>query len=127
MNDSKITIADLKSLVAKFRDDRNWGKHHSSRSLATSIVLEAAELLEHFQWGDWEIGNEKDKHQEVRNELADVIIYCLFLADEMDIDISKSVKEKLNKAGKKYPAQIFKNHALGAEEYLKVKKKHRGQ
>ena len=88
MNDKTATIQKLKDLVEKFRKERNWGKHHSSKNLAVSIAIEAAELLEHFQWDDYKEENEA----ELESELADIVIYCLYFAVSNNIDVSKAVE-----------------------------------
>ena len=93
MNDKTATIQKLKDLVEKFRKERNWGKHHSSKNLAVSIAIEAAELMEHFQWDDYKEENEA----ELESELADIVIYCLYFAVSNKIDITKAVKKKVDK------------------------------
>jgi len=110
--DEKTTIDELKKLVVKFRDARDWKKYHKPKDLAVSISIEAAELLEYFQWkNDEEI--EKmlaEKGEKVREELADIIIYCLNFADVTKTDISKIVKEKIEDNEKKYPPEKIKGN-----------------
>jgi len=123
MNDEKSTIQDLKKLVEKFRTERNWGKHHSPKNLAVSIAIEAAELLEHFQWDDYKKENKND----LESELADIIIYCLFFAVSNDINISKAVKRKIDYISKKYPISVFNNKKDDPKDYWRIKKKYRNK
>ena len=78
--DDETTIQELKDIVAEFRRERGWDKHNTPRNLASSIIVEAAELLEHFQWGEY---SHQDK-QEIADELADVLSYCFSLAHTLD-------------------------------------------
>ena len=110
--DEKTTIEELKKLVAQFRDERDWKKYHKPKDLAASITIEAAELLEKFQWKtDEEIEQIlKEKNAEISKELADVIIYCLNFADTTKIDISEAVKRKIEENKKKYPVEKIKGN-----------------
>jgi len=83
--------------IKNFRDDRDWAQFHSPENLAKSIIIEAAELLENFQWN-----NEYDE-ENIREELADVMNYCLLLADRLDIDIIETMHSKIDKNEAKYP------------------------
>ena len=87
---------EAKKRILKFRDDRDWKQFHSPENLAKSISIEAGELLEHFQW---ESNFDKD---DVISELADVVIYCILLADVLDVDLEQIVLQK-SKRMKKYP------------------------
>ena len=86
-------VAALRQFVA----ERDWQKFHSPENLAKSISIESAELLELFQW------SEPSNLEEVKDELADVLTYCILLADKYDLDIEKIVLEKLEKTKSKYP------------------------
>ena len=93
--------------IRAFRDERDWMQFHDPKSLAVSIAIEAAELLEHFQWKD---KDESERHaaenkQAVAEEIADVAIYLLELADNLSIDLEKAINEKLDKNAKKYPVE----------------------
>ena len=89
--------------IRKFTEDRDWDQFHSPANLAKSIVIEAAELLECFQWSD------KDYDlQHVKEELADVINYCLLMADKLGVDPKQIVLEKMEKTAKKYPVEKAK-------------------
>jgi NTP pyrophosphatase (non-canonical NTP hydrolase) len=114
INDSYTTIDYLKKLVAKFRDDRNWKKYHNPKDLAISISIESNELLELFQWKSLEEIREllknKNYFERIKNELADVIIYCLSFADILGIDVSQAVIEKIKLNEAKYPVEKFKGN-----------------
>ena len=99
MNNKENTLLDksIKDAIIKFRDDRDWRQFHSPENLAKSISIEAAELLENFQWTS-DYSKEK-----VVDELADVIMYCVLLSDVLDVDIDEIVKSKLKKNIEKYP------------------------
>ena len=105
--DGKITVQQLKEQVSRFRDQRDWLKYDTPKNLAISISVEAAELLEHFQWKNDEQVSEalrdEMKLKEITDELADVIIYCLGLSDVLRIDVSEAVERKLSKNTEKYP------------------------
>lgn len=98
------SLEDLTSLVVKFRDDRNWKQFHNAKDLAISISLEASELLENFQWKASEESVRQNLNN-IKDELADIYIYGLLLADELGIDIEKTIKEKIEKNSKKYPVE----------------------
>lgn len=88
--------------LKKFNEERNWGQFHTPENLAKSISIEAGELLECFQWD-----NSYDK-SEVSDELADVINYCVLLADRLDINIEEVVLNKIKKNAEKYPVEKAK-------------------
>lgn len=89
-------------LIKKFRDDRNWRQFHNPKDLAISINLEAAELLEIFQWSadDLECTDKMDK---IKEELADVLSYCVLLADRCGLDLDTILCEKIRRNEEKYP------------------------
>jgi len=92
-------MQDLYDELLKFQSERDWRKFHTPENLAKSISIEAAELLEHFQWGkDYDIG-------EVSEELADVLIYCLYMADALDLNIKEIIFDKMKKNAVKYPVE----------------------
>ncbi|RJQ37614.1 nucleotide pyrophosphohydrolase [Candidatus Parcubacteria bacterium] len=109
MSDQRTRIAELKSLVERFNEARDWKRWHKPKNLALSILIEAAELAEHFQWGNHEDIEKfgRDKWHEIEAELADVLIYCLAFANRANIDVSDAVKKKLNAAARKYPTSLF--------------------
>lgn len=102
-------------MVLKFRDDRNWRQFHNPKDLAISISLEAAELLETFQWSgaDLDCAEKRDK---VREELADVVNYCILMADACGLDLDEIVREKVRRNAEKYPVEkAFGNKAKYTE------------
>lgn len=88
--------------ILKFRDDRDWKKYHSGKDLSISISLEANELLEIFQWSNSDC-NRLEKIEDIKDELADVLIYCAMLADYYNLDMDEIISNKLNKNLLKYP------------------------
>ena len=92
----------LKQAVREFNEERDWDQFHTPENLAKSISIEAGELLECFQWN-----NDFDK-EHLCEELADVISYCVMLADRLDVDIEDIVMDKLEKTKKKYPVDKAK-------------------
>lgn len=106
-NSHSVSLNQLQKKVAKFRDERNWKKHHNPKNLVISILIEAAELAEHFQWESFGEALAHRKNQikkgKIAVELADVIIYCLSLADIMGIDPTTAIIDKLKHNRKKFP------------------------
>ena len=98
------TIRELQKAVTDFRDARDWKQFHTPKDLAISISLEAAELLEVFQWSGTDV-NVENKHAKIEEELADVIMYCLSLADVEDMDVGEIVEKKLRRNNEKYPVE----------------------
>lgn len=93
---------DSMEKINQFRDERNWRQFHNEKDLALSISLEAAELLELFQWKT--SAEAKEKYPiELREELADVLIYSYMLADNLGFEIDEIIAEKLVKNARKYP------------------------
>ena len=88
---------ELMKEIIKFQKERDWEQFHTPENLAKSISIEAAELLEHFQWN-----NEFNK-DEVVDELADVLNYCFLMADALDVDVKEIILNKMEKTAKKYP------------------------
>ena len=86
--------------IRKFTDDRDWDQFHSPANLAKSIVIEAAELLECFQWND-----EEYDIQHVKEELADVLVYCQNLVDKLGLDVDEIVNMKMEQNEAKYPVE----------------------
>lgn len=102
--------------VLKFRDDRNWKQFHNPKDLALSISLEAAELLEVFQWSgsDTVCESKKDK---IKEELADVLVYCIHMADACGLDMDEIIQEKMKKNSEKYPIEKAKDTAKKYNEF----------
>jgi NTP pyrophosphatase (non-canonical NTP hydrolase) len=106
-SDQQTTVGDLRKLVQEFVDERDWQKYHNPKNLALSIAIEAAEIMERFQWRSQEeslaLINEPAECELVQDELADVMIYCLALANKAEMDISSAVKSKLSRNKGRYP------------------------
>ena len=102
--------------ILKFRDDRDWKQFHNPKDLAISISLEAAELLEVFQWSGTDVSNE-GKQEKIKEELADVLNYCVLMADACGLDIDEIVQEKLKVNDEKHPVSKAKGKK---EKYNKL-------
>ena len=103
---------ELFERIRKFNDDRDWNQFHSSANLAKSIVIEAAELLEQFQWSD----EARDK-EAVKDELADVLIYCYQLAIQLGVDVENIMADKMDKNETKYPIEKSKGSSKKYSEF----------
>ncbi len=105
-DDSKTTVAELKAVVQEFVDERNWRKFHNAKNLSMSLAIEAAELMEHFQWltTDEVVAGEQQNSQEIADELADVTCYALAIANVLGIDLSQAVRSRMVKNRIKHPA-----------------------
>lgn len=101
--------------VLKFRDDRNWKQFHNPKDLAISISLEAAELLEVFQWSGSDTTCES-KTAQIREELADVLNYCILMADVCGLDMDEIVLEKIKSNNEKYPVEKARGSAKKYDE-----------
>ena len=95
-------MEELKEKIIKFQKERDWEQFHSPENLAKSISIEAGELLEHFQWDN------KFNKEEVADELADVLNYCILMAYELDLNIDVIILNKMEKTAKKYPIEKCK-------------------
>ena len=120
MPDQTTTISDMREAVDAFVDARDWHPFHNAKDLAVSIAIEAAELLEAFQWQDAaevaETSADPDAREQVRQELADVLIYCLSLSNALGIDISDAIRDKLVIAARKYPEEAYRGRARKPNE-----------
>ncbi|MBT1181842.1 nucleotide pyrophosphohydrolase [Bifidobacterium sp. CP2] len=93
--------------VRAFSRERDWEQFHTPDNLAKSICIEAAELLECYQWAEPGTSEEQDHAAE---ELADVLTYCIMMADELDVDMDEIVLDKLEKTRRKYPVPLVKGN-----------------
>lgn len=98
---------DLIKEINQFRDDRDWRQFHNAKDLALSVSLEASELLENFQWKSSEEAIADDL-ENIKDEIADVMIYCLMLADDLDLSVEEIIRNKIKKNGKKYTIDMSK-------------------
>jgi len=101
--DTKTTIAEIKRWVDEFSTERDWGKFHLPKNLAMSIAIEAAEIMEHFQWLEPDAALNSEQRQQVGEEIADVLSYVLRLASVMGIDLASTLEAKMVKNAQKYP------------------------
>ena len=117
--DSTTTVAELRRLVAEFVDRRDWRQFHSPKNLSMSLAIEAAELMEHFQWltadESRNVAEEPDKLAEVADELADVLCYAMAMANQLGLDLSTAVRNKMAKNERKYPADEYRGR-FGPED-----------
>ena len=95
--------------ILEFRDQRDWKKYHKEKDLAISISLEANEFLENFQWKSSEEAIAESK-QNIKEEMADILIYLVQMADKMEIDLEEEVYHKLEKNAEKYPIKRENNN-----------------
>jgi dCTP diphosphatase len=109
--DAHTTVGDLRQAVASFVNDRDWQPFHTPKNLSMSIAIEAAELMERFQWLTTEQAEaavqEPDERAAIADELADIVIYCLSLSNALELDTSSAVLGKLEKNEHRYPADEF--------------------
>lgn len=118
-------MADIKDLTKKiidFRDARDWKQFDTPKDLAISLVLEASEVMEHFQWkNEKEVTEHIRTHKEdIADELADVLNYLMTLAHDLEVDLSEAVDAKLRKAAIKYPIQKAKRRRIIKANKLKT-------
>lgn len=98
---------DTLEKIFKFRDERDWKKFHNGKDLALSLTLEATELLEVYQWSGADL-NVEDKIEKIKEELADIIMYSMLIADRYNLDVNEIVLNKLHENEKKYPVEKAK-------------------
>lgn len=114
-SDSNTKLIELINDVRLFLRERDWEKFHNPKSLAESICIEATELLQIFQWMNQDelasLENEESKIKNLKEELADVMIYCLSMANSLKIDVTSSILEKLDINRQKYPVKLFHGNA----------------
>jgi dCTP diphosphatase len=113
--DDETSISTLREAVKSFISERSWEKYHNPKDIAESICVEAAELLRLFQWitpkESEDFKKDKAKIQRIKEELSDVIIYCLSMANAIDVDLSDAILEKLEQNKSKYPTDLYKGRA----------------
>jgi NTP pyrophosphatase (non-canonical NTP hydrolase) len=123
MKDDETTVQQLKDLAKEFRDARGWEREFTPKNLSMSIAIEAAELMEHFQWNSYR----KEHDQDVVDELADILAYCMQLAVVLNVDVANAYRDKLERAAKKYPVELFNPERVGNDDYERIKREHRKQ
>lgn len=109
--DTRTTVAELRQLVREFVTARDWDRFHAPKNLSMALAIEAAELMEHFQWMGVEesrgLAPESHDLAAVGEELADVVCYALALANVLELDLSTTLRDKMRKNALKYPADEF--------------------
>ncbi len=110
--DAHTTVGALRQEVAAFVNNRDWQPFHTPKNLSMSIAVEAAELMERFQWLTTEEAQEAiedpAEQEAVADELADIVIYCLSLSNALELDVSSAVLGKLQTNENRYPADEFR-------------------
>lgn len=112
MNDRETTVQELVDLMAAFVEERDWQPFHDPKNLSASIAIEAAELMEHFQWMRTDelpaVKDDPELMSEISDELADILAYVVSFAGTMGIDLAAALEQKMKKNAIKYPAEKFK-------------------
>ena len=98
---------DVIKKILKFRDDRDWKQFHNGKDLAIFLNLEASELLELFQWSGTDL-TASEKIEQMKEELADILMYAILFADRYDIDLNEALEKKLEQNNIKYPVKDAK-------------------
>ena len=111
MHDRRTTVAELIGLVDEFVAERHWQRFHDPKNLSASIAIEAAELMEHFQWLRSDeldtVKQDQEKMIEIREEVADITAYLLSFSSVMGIDVSSALADKMKKNAGKYPVEEY--------------------
>ena len=119
--DQETKIHELKDKIKKFCDDREWDQFHGAKELATALIIESAELLEHFRWKNdkevEELLKDENKREEIGDEMADVLYFLIRLAQRYDIDLSEALDRKIEKNNKKYPVEKAKGSSKKYNEF----------
>jgi NTP pyrophosphatase (non-canonical NTP hydrolase) len=115
MKDQETTIATLRQLMGGFVNERQWQKFHTPKNITAALAVEASELLELYQWATPEEAITRSQEdpafrQAVSEEMADVMMYLLSLANSLDLDLAAAVENKMIKNKKKYPADKYQGH-----------------
>jgi NTP pyrophosphatase (non-canonical NTP hydrolase) len=112
LSDDRVPIAWLRQIMREFLRERAWEKYHTPRNLAASVAVEAGELLELFQWltpdeAADRARSDPDFRRAVSEEMCDVLMYCISLANSMDLPVAQSIADKMAKNRAKYPPEKF--------------------
>ena len=101
------TIAEMISRIVRFRDERNWRQFHNPKDMALSLMLESAELAEHFQWKNTEeiAAHIKECRQDIADELSDVLYWVLLMSHDLGIEIEPAFERKMQSNERKYPVE----------------------
>jgi dCTP diphosphatase len=119
MTDEIRDLSALKDRLRAFVAERDWDKFHSPKNLSMALSVEAAELVEIFQWltEAESVVLDEARRARVEAELADILVYLVRIADRMDIDLLQAAERKLNENARKYPAERVRGKALKYDEY----------
>ena len=114
-----MSLHELKNRLRQFADERDWDQFHSPKNLAMALIVEAAELVEHFQWLSEEDSSDLPDStlKEVAEEIADIQIYLVRLADKLEIDILRAAEAKLQENHRKYPTKRVKGSSKKYSQY----------
>lgn len=106
-------LVELTGTLRKFASERDWGQFHSPKNLAAALSVEAAEVLEHFQWLTEQQSRTlpSEKRREIGEELADILLYLLRLTDELGVDLVAAARRKIKANAKKYPVERARGSA----------------
>jgi NTP pyrophosphatase (non-canonical NTP hydrolase) len=126
LSDAQTAIQVLRQMVKTFVDQRDWRQFHTPKNLSMSLAIEAAELMEHFQWLTPDESRQllPEKLDEVGEEMADVLCYLLALANELELDLSAALESKMIKNRLKYPVTEFRGR-FGTEDPRPVSQQER--
>ena len=117
MQDSTTSIADIKTIMQEFVGQRDWQQFHSPKNLSMALAVEAAELMEHFQWISMEDSRQVEgkKLEEIGEEIADVFCYTIAMTNSLGLDLAQLVERKMAMNRQKYPADEFRGR-FGPED-----------
>ncbi|MCS7237062.1 MAG: nucleotide pyrophosphohydrolase [Thermoguttaceae bacterium] len=112
MDDQSTTLAQLREMIQRFVAERDWGQFHTPKNLAMSLAIEAAEVMEVFQWltpeESWSLREECPEKEALCDELADVLAYLLAISNQLNIDLASALKRKMAKNEAKYPVEEYR-------------------
>ncbi len=122
MKKNPDSLKALTAAVRQFADERDWDQFHSPKNLSMALIVEAGELVEHFQWLTQAQSRQPDAKQQqaIALEMADVLIYLVRLADQLDIDLLTAARKKIAINAAKYPVELAKGRA---DKYNRLGKK----
>ena len=112
-------LEELRVLISNFARERDWDQFHSPKNLSMALIVEAGELVEQFQWLKQSESRDlpKDKLEAVEEELADILVYLIRIADQLDIDLISASRKKIKSNEAKYPADMVRGSARKYTEY----------
>lgn len=114
-----MNLEEITAKIRRFRDERDWAQFHNPKDMAMALSIEASELMEHFLWKtpDEVAARLVEKRSEIEEEVADVAIYLVELADILGIDLFEAMERKMQKNAEKYPADRVRGSSLKYNEY----------